>query len=84
MKADLESTEFRDLAIPLVNNWQAREIRTAAEAREGLYQQIPNPVRWSTSMQPLAKLGVGNLVRSRCGSDPRRPAASDCARGGPV
>jgi [acyl-carrier-protein] S-malonyltransferase len=58
MKADLDATEFRDLAAPLVNNWQAREIRTAAEAREGLYQQIPNPVRWSYSMQLLAQKGV--------------------------
>ena len=58
MRADLDATEFRDLAIPLINNWQAREIHTAAEAREGLYQQIPNPVRWSYSMQLLAERGV--------------------------
>jgi [acyl-carrier-protein] S-malonyltransferase len=58
MQADLDATEFHDLAIPLINNWQAREIRMAAEAREGLYQQIPNPVRWSFSMQLLAGRGV--------------------------
>jgi [acyl-carrier-protein] S-malonyltransferase len=40
--------------VPLVNNWQAREIHTGAEAREGLYQQVPNPVRWMESMQYLA------------------------------
>ena len=34
------------LVIPLVNNWQAREIRTAAEARQGLIEQIPGTVRW--------------------------------------
>ena len=37
--------------VPLINNWQAREIRTGAEAREGLYQQVPNPVRWADSMR---------------------------------
>lgn len=58
MRADLEATEFRELSIPLINNWQAMEIRTADEAREGLYQQIPNPVRWSHSMQLLADRGV--------------------------
>ena len=58
MQADLDGAEFHSLAIPLVNNWQAREIRTAAEAREGLYQQIPNAVRWSFSMQLLAERGV--------------------------
>jgi [acyl-carrier-protein] S-malonyltransferase len=58
MQVDLGAAEFHDLAIPLVNNWQAQEIRTAAEARAGLYQQIPNPVRWSFSMQLLAERGV--------------------------
>ena len=58
MKADLDATDFHDLSVPLVNNWQAREIRTAAEAREGLYQQIPNPVRWSFSMQLLGGCGI--------------------------
>ena len=36
LKVDLDATEFRDLEVPLVNNWQAREIRAGAEAREGL------------------------------------------------
>ena len=58
LKADLDAIEFRNLAVPLVNNWQAREIRTAVEAREGLYQQIPNPVRWADSMRALAAAGV--------------------------
>ena len=58
LKADLDSTRFRDLRMPLVNNWQAREICTAAEAREGLYQQVPDPVRWMESMQLLAAKGV--------------------------
>jgi [acyl-carrier-protein] S-malonyltransferase len=58
MKLDLEAIEFHDLTTPLVNNWQGREIRTAADAREGLFQQIPNPVRWSFSMQLLAQRGV--------------------------
>ncbi len=33
---DLEATAFTDLRYPLVNNWQAREVRTGAEARRGL------------------------------------------------
>ena len=55
---DLQDTEFRDLECPLVNNWQACEIRTGAEAREGLFQQVPNPVRWADSVRYLAKQGV--------------------------
>ena len=40
LKLDLDATAFADLACPLINNWEAREIRTGAEAREGVYQQV--------------------------------------------
>ena len=62
LRADLDAAEFRDLVCPLVNNWQAVEIRTGAEAREGLYQQVPNPVRWVESVRYLAAQGVTRCV----------------------
>jgi len=62
LRADLDATPFRDLTCPLVNNWQAAEIRTGAEAREGLYQQVPNPVRWVESVRYLAAQGVRRSV----------------------
>ena len=68
LRADLDATEFRDLAIPLVNNWQAREIRSGAEAREGLYQQVPNPVLWTQSVRYLAAQGVGRFIEVGAGS----------------
>jgi [acyl-carrier-protein] S-malonyltransferase len=58
LRPDLDATPFADLAMPLINNWQARETRLGVEAREALYQQVPNPVRWTDSMQALASLGV--------------------------
>jgi len=58
LAADLKTVQFRDLTVPLVNNWQARIIRTAEEAREGLVQQVPNPVRWADSIRALAGLTV--------------------------
>jgi [acyl-carrier-protein] S-malonyltransferase len=67
LRTDLDATAFRDLTWPLVNNWQAREIRTGAEAREGLYQQVPNPVRWLESIRHLAGLGVGRFVEVGAG-----------------
>jgi [acyl-carrier-protein] S-malonyltransferase len=67
LKVDLDATEFRDLEVPLVNNWQAREIRTGAEAREGLYQQVPNSVRWSDSIRLLAANGVTRFVEVGAG-----------------
>ncbi len=62
LKADLDAATFRDLDVPLVNNWQAREIRTGAEARDGLFHQIPNPVRWSDSIRRLASAGVTRFI----------------------
>jgi [acyl-carrier-protein] S-malonyltransferase len=58
LRADLDATTFRDLTVPLINNWQAREIHGGAEAREGLYHQVPNPVLWADSMRALAAAGV--------------------------
>lgn len=62
LKADLDAAQFNDLQLPLVNNWQAREIRTGGEAREGLYQQVPNSVRWTESMRALRQAGVERFV----------------------
>jgi [acyl-carrier-protein] S-malonyltransferase len=58
MAPELDATAFDDLDWPLINNWQAHEVRTGAEARQGLIQQIPNTVRWEESMRYLAAQGV--------------------------
>jgi [acyl-carrier-protein] S-malonyltransferase len=68
LKPDLDRATFHDLRVPLVNNWQARIVHTAAEAREGLYEQIPNPVRWSDSIRALAAAGVTKCIETGCGS----------------
>ena len=67
MLAELDAVSFSELAVPLVNNWQAREVRTAAEAREGLYQQIPNSVLWTQSVRYLAGQGVTMCVEVGAG-----------------
>src|SRR5436309_1440775 len=48
---DLDATEFSDLEVPLINNVGAREIRSGEDARQGLYDQVPNPVRWNDSIR---------------------------------
>jgi [acyl-carrier-protein] S-malonyltransferase len=67
LAADLNATEFSDLACPLVNNWQAREVRTAADARRGLHEQVPNPVRWADSVRYLARQGMERCVEVGAG-----------------
>jgi len=68
LRPDLDATEFLDVRIPLINNWQAREIRTGAEAREGLLQQIPNPVRWTETIALLASRGVTRFIEVGSGA----------------
>ena len=68
MTAELQATEFLDLRLPLVNNWQARAVTTGAEAREGLYHQIPSPVRWTDTIRLLAEQGVTRCYEVGAGS----------------
>jgi [acyl-carrier-protein] S-malonyltransferase len=68
LAADLNSTAFSDLSVPLVTNWQAREVRTAADVRQGLYEQVPNPVRWMDSIRYLAAQGVTRFIEVGAGS----------------
>lgn len=68
MRAELDTTDFGDLSFPLVNNWEAREIRTGVEAREGLYHQIPNSVLWTQTIKCLAAQGVTDCIETGPGS----------------
>ena len=47
-----------------MNNFAASEIRSGADAREGLKQQVPNPVRWEDSIRKLASEGVNRFVEA--------------------
>ena len=68
LAADLNAADFADLSVPLINNWQAREIRTGPEARQGLYEQVPNPVRWMDSIRYLSGQGVARFIEVGAGS----------------
>ncbi len=62
LAGDLDEIEFEDLTIPLVNNYAAREIRSGVQAREGLNEQVPNPVQWEESVRCLAAQGVKHFI----------------------
>jgi [acyl-carrier-protein] S-malonyltransferase len=68
LAADLDAAAFAPLSVPLVNNWQARLVTTGAEAREGLFQQVPNPVLWDGSMRLLAAQGCGRFLEAGAGA----------------
>lgn len=68
LEPDLCATEFRNLAVPLINNWRAEIVCSGSEAREGLLQQIPNPVRWTDSIRQMSSRGVKKFVEVGAGS----------------
>jgi [acyl-carrier-protein] S-malonyltransferase len=68
LRADLEATAFKELAAPLINNWQARRITSAEDAREGLYEQVPHAVLWSDSILQLARLGIHRFIEVGAGA----------------
>jgi len=55
---DLNALEIRDAEIPLVNNVEARAVRSAAEIRDGLKRQVTAPVLWERSVRALRAEGV--------------------------
>lgn len=68
LEIDLQELPFSDLAFPLINNWQAQTINTGAEARQGLYEQIPNPVRWTETIRKMIHSGSRRFVEVGAGS----------------
>jgi [acyl-carrier-protein] S-malonyltransferase len=62
LAADLAGLAFRDPRVPLVNNVEARPVRSAAECREGLVRQVSTPVRWQECVETLVREGVDTVV----------------------
>ena len=58
LSVDLDAAEFHTLRYPLINNYSAQPVTEGAEARRGLFEQVPNPVLWAQSMRWLAAQGV--------------------------
>lgn len=59
---DLDRTEFKDPAFPIVTNVDARMITTAGEARDALKRQVSRPVLWYESMELLGSAGIDAFV----------------------
>jgi [acyl-carrier-protein] S-malonyltransferase len=62
LAADLARVRFRDAEVPLVNDVDARVVRTADECREGLVRQVSAPVRWQQAVELLVREGTSTFV----------------------
>ncbi len=58
----LNSTNFNDLSIPLVNNVDAAVVNSGEVAREGVRRQVSASVRWSESVEKMIAAGVTTFV----------------------
>lgn len=65
---DLEGVPFRDPAVPLVNNVDARVVRDAGACRDGLVRQVSARVRWQESVELLAREGATTFLEVGPGS----------------
>jgi len=59
---DLDKITINDLRIPIVNNAEAKFIRTAAELRPSLLKQISSPLYWEDSINAMTAAGFDTFI----------------------
>lgn len=59
---DLAAVSFSPAQVPIVNNVDARAVRSGDECRDGLVRQVSATVRWQESVERLAAEGVDTFV----------------------
>lgn len=62
LKQELDSIEIRDLAMPIVNNADAKFINKADEIRDSLVRQIYSPLYWEDSIRRMAEAGFDTFI----------------------
>jgi [acyl-carrier-protein] S-malonyltransferase len=67
LAAHLAGVAFAEPRVPLVNNVDARVVRSGVECREGLVRQVSSPVRWEECVKVLAAQGVSTFVEIGAG-----------------
>jgi [acyl-carrier-protein] S-malonyltransferase len=59
---DVDATVWSDLKMPLINNAEARALRTASEVKASLIRQLPASVLWEDSVKAMHGMGVTTFV----------------------
>jgi [acyl-carrier-protein] S-malonyltransferase len=67
MNLELQSTTFKNAAIPVVQNFTAQMHQDAIELRENLTRQISGSVRWLQSMELLLNARAQSFIECGCG-----------------
>ncbi len=61
-ESDLNRVDFQAPGLPVLANVSADYLRTAAEVRQALYEQVAAPVRWVEMVQRLSDEGYQTFV----------------------
>lgn len=59
---DVEATAWSDLTAPLINNAEAKALRTAMEVKASLIRQLPSSVLWEDSVRAMHGMGVTTFI----------------------
>jgi [acyl-carrier-protein] S-malonyltransferase len=59
---ELEKVNISDLRMPIVNNADAKFLRTASELRPSLVRQISSPLYWEDSIKNMASDGFDTFI----------------------
>ncbi len=62
LAADVAAVAWSDLTVPVINNADARPLKSAADVQASLIRQLPSPVRWEESVKVMCGLGVTTFI----------------------
>ncbi|MBM4123947.1 MAG: ACP S-malonyltransferase [Nitrospira sp.] len=62
LAGDVGAVVWSDLTVPLVNNAEAKPLRSASDVQASLIRQLPSPVRWEESVAVMRGLGVTTFI----------------------
>lgn len=62
LKQDIDALKWSDLQVPLINNVDAKVIRSADDVRVSLVRQLPSSVRWQETIQAMWAMGITNFI----------------------
>ena len=65
---DVSAARWSDLAVPLVNNAEAKALQRARDVQDSLIRQLPSPVLWEESIRTMWTMGVRRFIEVGPGS----------------
>jgi len=62
LKNEINNYEIKDLIIPVIANYSAKEVKTEEEIKDSLIKQIISPVRWVETIEYIKSKNVSTFI----------------------